>query len=58
MNWLPVTSPTMNGLIPSVWWTCSGSTGNARPTTRKPMKTAAMIARSGFTLFWAAGSTA
>src|SRR5215207_10310668 len=45
-NWLPVTRPTTKVPRPSPWWTWSGSTGKARPMTRKPIRTTAMIGSS------------
>src|SRR4051794_13723981 len=45
-NWLPATSPTTKVPRPRPWWTWSGSTGKARPMTRKPTRTTAMIGSS------------
>ena len=33
-NWLPITTPTISVLKPSVWPTCSGTTGIAMPMAK------------------------
>ena len=33
-NWLPITTPTTTVLKPSVWLTCSGTTGIAMPMAK------------------------
>src|ERR1700710_2539837 len=42
-NWLPATRPTTNVLMPRLWCTCKGSTGNAIPMMRNPMNTNVII---------------